>query len=182
MQIDGDLVGAGARASAVGASDEVTVGATSAPVTGDTWAGTGEVLGGPGARVWAEEVVDQGAVVDLPWAVAPGPEAVVVDLPWAVEADREAVLVGLLWAGEAVVAGRVEAPAEVAERGPEAAPRVLVEGAELAVEAAALVVAEPVVVAEALAVQGVVAEAAVAARFSRIAVGAIKDAVVCRDC
>jgi hypothetical protein len=168
MHLGGALVGVGARASAGGASGEVTAGDTSGAVTGDTWAGTGGVLEGPASQGSAE-VADEGAVVDLLWAAGANPAAVVVDLLWAV-ADREAAVVDLQWAVAAVVAGRVEA-LEVAERGLEAVPRVLVEGVEPAVEAAALVVAEPVVVAEALAVAlaaepVVVAEAAVAASFS----------------
>ena len=126
------------------------VGATSAAATGDTWAGMGVVLGGPADQVWAAEVADLAAVVDLLSAV----EAVVVDrvdLLWAVAAvvaDRvdllsavEAVVVDrvdLLWAVAAVAADRVDllsaVEAVVADQveglaGREAAePRALVEG------------------------------------------------------
>jgi hypothetical protein len=99
MPIGTDLVGAGARGSAVGASDEVMVGATSAAVMGDTLAGTGVVRAGQAAQVWAAEAVVADLVARL-WAV----EAVGVDRLWAVEAvvaDR----VAQVWA---VVVGRVE--------------------------------------------------------------------------
>jgi hypothetical protein len=106
MPIGADLVGAGARGSAVGASDEVMVGATSAAVMGDTLAGTGVVRAGQAAQVWAAEAVVADLVARL-WAV----EAVVAGQAaqvWAVEAvvaDR----VDRLWAVEAVVADLVEA-------------------------------------------------------------------------
>jgi hypothetical protein len=129
MPISGGSVGAGARASAGGASEEVTAGATWAAVTDDTWAGTGVVLGGPAAKVWAE-VVDPGRVVGLLWAVEGVPEAAEVDLLRAVQG---------------VVADWVEAVAEGA-----VAPRALAEAVEAreVVEAVeAPVVAEQVVAA-----------------------------------
>jgi hypothetical protein len=110
MPIGADLVGAGARGSAVGASDEVMVGATSAAVMGDTLAGTGVVRAGQAAQVWAV-VADR---VDRLWAV----EAVVADLVEAVVARQVA---GALVAAELVVAELVVAELVVAELVVEAA-------------------------------------------------------------
>jgi hypothetical protein len=107
MPIGADLVGAGARGSAVGASDEVMVGATSAAVMGDTLAGTGVVRAGQAAQVWAVEAVVADRV-DRLWAV----EAVVADLVEAVVARQVA---GALVAAELVVAELVVAEQVVAE-------------------------------------------------------------------
>jgi hypothetical protein len=131
MPIGADLVGAGARGSAVGASDEVMVGATSAAVMGDTLAGTGVVRAGQAAQVWAAEAVVADLVARL-WAV----EAVV-----AGQAAQ-------VWAVEAVVADLVEAVVARQVAG-------ALVAAELAV--AELVVAEQVAVEQVVVVEAAVA-------------------------
>jgi hypothetical protein len=154
MHIGADSVGAEARVSAVGASEGVTMGGTWDAATGDTWDGTGVVLGGPTAQVWAVEVVDQGVVADLLWVVEVVDQGVVADLLWVAEDADQGVVADLLWAAEAVVAGRAEvlSEQEVAEPGPEVVARVLVEAGapEVAAVVGALEVAEVEVLAEAV--------------------------------
>ena len=145
------------------------MGGTWDAATGDTWDGTGVVLGGPTAQVWAVEVVDQGVVADLLWVVEVVDQGVVADLLWVAEDADQGVVADLLWAAEdadqgavvdrlwaveAVVAGRAEvlSEQEVAEPGPEVVARVLVEAGapEVAAVVGALEVAEVEVLAEAV--------------------------------
>ncbi len=157
MHIGVDSVGAEARVSAVGASEEVTMAGTWDAAMGDTWDGTRAVLGGPVAQVWAAEVVDQGVVADLLWVAEDADQVTVVDRLWEAEDADQGVVADLLWVAEAVVAGRVEALAEqeVAEPGPEVvvlveagAPEVAVVGAPELAEVEVL--AEAVVAAVAV--------------------------------
>ena len=139
------LVGAEARVSAVGASEEVTMGGTwprrrATHGTGRAWSR------GPGA--WAAEVVDQAAVVDRLWTVEDVDQGAAVVRLWAAEDADQGVVVDRLWVAEdadqGVVVDRRWAAGVVAAGDP--VRRALV-GAEPDPEAAAvLVVAEPAVV------------------------------------